>query len=122
MKRSAYCVVFFAILVLVSLSYGISVSGQSLPLPTPPNTEKSDEIEDLIDSELFVGAPSEVIEAFFERHGIAYSFNEFGNRYQAIIRDVVPELQVVQSVVIRIDLDSEGRFAASDVGNDFTAR
>lgn len=122
MKPSASRVLVFLVFLIISLHHGVGSGGQSLPIPTPPNTEKSDEIEALIGSELYVGATAKVIEAFFERHGITYSYNEFGNRYQAIVRDVIPDLAVVQSVVIRVDLDSERRFVTSNVGNDFTAR
>ncbi len=120
MRQSAFRVLFSLVLLVISFHHG--VNGQTLPLPKAPNTEKSEEIEELIDSELYVGAPAEAIEAFFERHRIAYTYNKFGNRYRAIVRDVFPDLAVVQSVVIRIDLDSERRFVGSDVSDHFTAR
>ena len=90
-------------------------------LPCPPNTEKSEEIEALIAKELYVGAPSSEIEAFFERHDIGYSYNQFGNRYRGIIRNVSSYTFAEQSVVIRVNLDNEKRYLDSEVSDVFTA-
>ena len=90
-------------------------------LPCVVNTEKSDEVKRLIAEELYVGAPRGEIEAFFERHRIGYSYNRFGNRYQAIIRDVSGEPLVDQAVSISVFLDDAGRFIGSEVVDTFTA-
>ena len=90
-------------------------------LPCQVNTEKSDEIKRLIAEELYVGASSEAIEAFFERHGILYSYDEFADRYQAIIRDVSGDAPLDQAVSIYVYIDENGDFEGSEVVDVFTA-
>lgn len=82
------------------------------------NKEKAEEVRRLIDAELHFGTDSQEIEAFFERHGITYSYDRFQHRYQAIIRDVSPALD--QAVVIYIYIDEAGCFKHFEVHNSFT--
>lgn len=85
------------------------------------NEEKSEEVKQLITDELYVGASSDVIETFFKKHNITYSYNRFSVRYNAIIRDVSSDPKVDQAVSIYIYLDDEKQFKSSEVRNTFTS-
>ena len=85
------------------------------------NVQKAEEIKKLIASELHIGAEESIIEAFFERHGISYSYDRFNVRYQATVRNVSSDPCVDQSVSIYIYVDEDKNFLSSEVINTFTA-
>ena len=85
------------------------------------NQTKANEVRDLIAEEIVLGASSEAIEQFFEKHQITYSFDRFANRYQAIIRDVATGPGVDQAIVIHVHVDEDRRFLGAEVRDSFTA-
>jgi hypothetical protein len=84
------------------------------------NETKAEEVRQLIASELQIGAEALTIEAFFKRHDIAFSYDRFAQRYQAIIRDVASAPKVDQAIIIYIYVDDQKRFARSEVNDSFT--
>jgi DNA-binding transcriptional regulator PaaX len=84
------------------------------------NKTKAEEVSNLITSELKVGDGAQTIEAFFERHDIAFSYNRFDQRYQAIIRDVAGDPKVDQAIVIHVYVDHQRRLVRSEVKDSFT--
>lgn len=85
------------------------------------NREKAEEVRQSISKELHVGADEQLIEAFFKRHGIAYSYDGFARRYQAIIRDVSNSPDVDQAIVVHVYVDDGKRFERAEVRDSFTA-
>lgn len=83
--------------------------------------ERAEQTRRLIADELAVGAAPQAIEEFFLRHGIAYSYDRFAHRYQAIIRGVSPDPRVDQAVSIFIYVDDQGRFVRAEAHDTFTA-
>ena len=84
------------------------------------NREKSAEIRKLIEDSLEVGASPEEMEAFFDEHGISYSFDgKFAHRYRAIIRDIENDSIWRQSVVIHLYVDENKNFVRAEVRDSF---
>ncbi|MEE8438929.1 MAG: hypothetical protein V3S07_05020 [Micropepsaceae bacterium] len=75
-----------------------------------------EELRGLFEAELLVGAPSEEVEAFFERHDIGYSYDRFQNRYQAGI-----SVTYSHSIMIYASLDDEMNYIEVDVHNSYIA-
>lgn len=85
------------------------------------NETKAEEVRQLIAAELELGASSELIEEFFEKNAITYSYDRFASRYQAIIRDIATGPGVDQAVVIHVKVDDQRRFVSAEVRDSFTA-
>ena len=85
------------------------------------NETKAEEVRQLIADELELGASSELIEEFFEKNAITYSYDRFASRYQAIIRDIANGPGGDQAVVIHVKVDDQGRFVSAEVRDSFTA-
>jgi hypothetical protein len=79
------------------------------------------EVRAAIESELFVGANSRQIEAFFAQRQIVFSYDRFNRRYSGIIRDVAVDNAIDQDVVIYIYVDNQRRFEHAEVEDSFTA-
>lgn len=84
------------------------------------NKTKAEEVNNLITSELEVGAGAQAIETFFERHDMVFSYNRFDQRYQAIIRDVAKDQKVDQAILIHVYVDDQRRFVRAEVKDSFT--
>jgi hypothetical protein len=81
---------------------------------------KADEVRQLIAKELQVGANADVIEAFFDRHHIAYEWDRFAKIYVGIIRDLSTNPKLLDhSVLIDIYVDDEKRFVNAEVQDSF---
>jgi len=84
------------------------------------NREKAEEVRQLIEENLGLGASSKEIETFFEEQGLRSTYNEHGKRYKAIIRDVAHDPKLSQSVGIRVFVDDKKRFLRAEVYDFFT--
>ena len=104
---------------LVVLSGMSCVEGGSLEL-IGVNKTKAAEVRQLIAKELQPGTGSALIEKFFRENDIAYSFDRFSSRYQAIIRDVATRPWLDQAVVILVHVDDQKRFLSAEVNDSFT--
>lgn len=85
------------------------------------NKERVEQVRRLISDELAVGAATEAIEDFFKRHEIAYTYDRFAHRYQAIIRNVSTDPRNDQAVSILVHVDEQRRFVRAEVHDTFTA-
>ena len=72
-----------------------------------------DEVQEMINSELSVGANAEEIEAFFEKRGIGFSYDTFRDRYDSIYRNVSRYTFIDKAVVVHVYVDSEKKFTRS---------
>lgn len=82
----------------------------------------SKKIEKLIDEKLEVGVSSVTIEEFLTESEIAFSFDDFSNRYQCIIRDPSPNNpKGYHSIVIYIYVDASKAFKSAKVRDSYTA-
>jgi len=84
------------------------------------NREKAQEVRQLIENNLKVGASSKEIKAFLEEQGLGGSYSRFSNRYRSIIRDVAHDPKLSQAVVIYLYVDDRKRFLRAKVSNVFT--
>jgi hypothetical protein len=64
---------------------------------------KLQEFEAWIQSELPVGANSEAIEAFLQRHDFPYKFDPIFKRYQSFVRNVSADPEHVVAVFLYVD-------------------
>lgn len=87
----------------------------------PPEKATSEGVRVLIESELALGASSQEIESFFNRHSLPFGFDRYANRYYGIIRDVSPDPGVDQAIVIYLNVDELKRFKSAEVRDSFTA-
>jgi len=83
----------------------------------PAAMRTSEQVSSAINQELGVGAPQSDIERFFQRHGISFGWDVFGDRYVAIIRDVGP----FHSITIDVYVDDQRRFSRAVVKDSYTA-
>lgn len=83
--------------------------------------EHAEQVRRLIAGELAVGAAPQVIEDFFQRHKVPYTYDRFAHRYQAIIRNVSPDSRVDQAVSILVHVNHQKRFVRAEVHDTFTA-
>lgn len=107
---------------MLTVSIGCSNEDEDMlgtAISSSMNKEKVEEVRRLITAELQVGVEAQAIEAFFDRHGITYSYDRFNQSYNGIIRDVSSVLD--QAVVIRVYVDEEKRFQRAEVRDSFTA-
>ncbi|GAA1996600.1 hypothetical protein GCM10009754_88500 [Amycolatopsis minnesotensis] len=80
---------------------------------------KAGEVELMIAEELKVGATAEEIEEFFEKHDITHSYDEFSQRYQAIIRDVPRSSKANHAIIIYIYVNDQMRLQEYEVEDSF---
>ncbi len=79
-------------------------------------------IEKLIDEKLEVGDSVVKIEEFLEKNEIAFSFDDFSNHYQCIIRDPSPNKPAgYHSIVIYIYVDANKTFKNAEARDSYTA-
>lgn len=82
----------------------------------------SGKVEKLIDEKLEIGASAVKIEEFLTENEIAFSFDDFSNRYQCIIRDPSPNKpKGYHSIVIYIYVDANKAFKSAEVRDSYTA-
>lgn len=114
-----YCNNIFRVLVFVFLATIAACGGDIVQ--EGADQQKANEVELSIHTELQVGAASQAIEEYFDRHGIAYSYDKFARRYQAIVRNVAISSDVDQAIVIYVYVDEEKRFQRAEAHDSFTA-
>lgn len=74
-------------------------------------------VEAEISAALHKGADAEAIERYLEQRNLAYSYDRFSNRYQAIIRD--PESNA-HAITIHILLDDQKRYEDVEARDSYT--
>jgi len=81
----------------------------------------SGKVEKLISEKLVVGDSESRIEDFLKDHDIAFSYDDFNNRYQCIIRDPSPSKpKGYHSIVIYIYVDDSKTFQRAEVRDSYT--
>ena len=98
--------------IVILFSAGLLSSGCFRMLDTT-----ADVVETEISSALKSGDNVEAIEGYLRKRGLAFSYNRFANRYQAIIRH--PESDF-HAITIHILLDSEKHFKGVEANDSYT--
>ncbi len=92
------------------LSFGL-LSGCLFTLDTTP-----EEVEVEISSALKPGDNTEAIEQYLRKRGLEFSYDSFGNRYQAIIRHPKSNFH---AITIHILLDSNNNYVGVEVNDSY---
>ena len=100
------------LIIVFLLSIGLLMSGCFPKLDITP-----EKVEAEISSALKPGDNSEAIEGYLQKRGLAFSYDRFANRYQAIIRH--PESDF-HAITIHILLDSEKHFKGVEANDSYT--
>ena len=100
------------LVIVFLLSVGLLMSGCLPKLDITP-----EKVEAEILSALKPGDNSEAIESYLQKRGLAYSYDRFANRYQAIIRH--PESDF-HTITIHTLLDPAKHFKGVEANNSYT--
>src|ERR1041385_7780468 len=73
----------------------------------------SERMRSMIDKELQHGVDSHEIEAFFRRHDLPFSYDQYAKKYQSIVRNVSRVTD--RAIVIYIYVDSDKKFVKREV-------
>lgn len=75
------------------------------------------EVEQKISSELSPGDGYGKIEAYFEKEGLPFSYDEFNSRYQSIIRETDSSFH---AIVIYVYVDGDRNFIKAETIDSYT--
>ncbi len=89
----------------------IAVSGCAGDIPRTSHLERELRVT------LAEGAARPTIEAALAKHGIAYSYDRFANRYQGILRS---KTSTWRAVSIYVQLDTEEKLSRLEVTDSYT--
>lgn len=77
----------------------------------------TEQVEAEFSSALKPGAPSPEIEAYFQSRSLGFSYDQFSNRYQSIIRH--PDSNF-HAITIHVLLDQQKRYVSVDAEDSYT--
>lgn len=80
---------------------------------------KAGEVKRMMAKELKVGSTANEIEEFFTKHNITHSYDEFSQRYQAIIRDIPGSSKANHAIVIYVYVNDEMKLQEYEVEDSF---
>ena len=115
MKKILNVALFALALFLVLVAFGISTA-----IWIDFDKIAAEDVRVAIEGKLTVGADTNRIESFFERHDLPYDYDRYANRYQSIIRDVSRFPWVDKAIVIYIYVDHEKKFVRAEVRESLT--
>jgi hypothetical protein len=79
-------------------------------------------VDEILRRELQVGDSQQKIEAILSKAKIEYSFDEFNQRYQCIIRDPsASKPKGYHSIVVHVYVNSERRYLKHEARDSYTA-
>ena len=107
-------------IVLIAALLSCGCNNQETVVLSAIDETKALEVRTVITNELRAGSTSEKIENFLNKYEINFSYDEFAERYQGIIRNVSNNKEIDQSVIIYIYVDKQKQFKSSEVTDSFT--